>query len=54
MLEAARSGMVPDTGPPVTNAQEAAMRPMCDQLKEDIVSHHQSRMAKYRDIRSQL
>ena len=38
MLESARSGRVPDTGPPVTKEQEAALRPMCDQLKVNAFS----------------
>jgi hypothetical protein len=33
ILECARTGLVPDTGPPVSKEQEAALRPMCDRLK---------------------
>ena len=33
MHEAAASGIVPDVGPPNTKEQEAALRPMCAQLK---------------------
>ena len=33
MQEAAASGIVPDVGPPNTKEQEAALRPMCAQLK---------------------
>ena len=33
MREAASSGEVPDVGPPNTKEQEAALRPMCAQLK---------------------
>merc|ERR1719234_435358 len=38
MLEAATSGIVPDVRPPNTKEQEAALRPMCAQLKADLVS----------------
>jgi len=54
MREAASSGEVPDVGPPNTKEQEAALRPMCAQLKEDLVAAHQSRMTKKRNIENEL
>ena len=33
MVNCAQTGLVPDIKPPVTKEQEAALRPMCDQLK---------------------
>jgi len=45
---------VPDVGPPNTKEQEAALRPMCAQLKEDLVAAHQSRMTKKRNIENEL
>jgi len=54
MQEAAASGIVPDVGPPNTKEQEAALRPMCAQLKADLVAHHQSRMTKIRKIDKEL
>jgi len=52
--EAASRGVVPAVGPPNTKEEEAALRPMCDQLKADLVSQHQSRMNKIRNIGDSL
>ena len=40
MREAASSGVVPDVGPPNTKEDEAALRPMCAQLKaRDVITY---------------